>query len=105
MLFSESKYTFLDIEKGKIVENHEAVVMNRVTLKPFQEEDLHKYHGQDENIGYVGSLDKARVIADYKKCVRKIWSSKLSVYNKHIAHNVFTLPVLAPTSQIICWTS
>ena len=93
MLFGESKCNFLNIDMGKIVEIHEAIVINRVTIKPFKEEDSHKYHGQDENIGYMGPLDKARVTADYKKRVRKIWSSKLSAYNKHISH-----------FGISCWT-
>ena len=93
MLFGESKCTFLDTDKGKIVETHEAIVMNGVAIKPFIEEDSHKYHGQDENIGYVGPLDKACVTTDYKKRVRKIGSSKLSACNKHIAH-----------FGISCWT-
>ena len=71
MLFGESKCTFLDIDKRKIVETHKSIVMNRVTIKPFKEEDSHKYHGQDENIGYVEPLDKTYVTADYKKRVRK----------------------------------
>ena len=49
-------------------------------------------------------LDKACVTAEYKKRVRKIWSSEFSAYNKHIAQNVFALPVLTPTFGIICWT-
>ena len=35
--------------------------------------------------------------------MRKIWSSELSAYNKHIVHNVFALPVLTSTFGIICW--
>ena len=66
MLFGESKCIFLDIDKGKIVENNETIVMNVVIIKPFKEEDSQKYHGQNENIGYVGSLNKARDTADYK---------------------------------------
>ena len=92
MLFGESKCTFLDIDEGKIVEAHESIVMNGVTIKPFKEEDSHKYHGQDENIGYVEPLDKACVTADYKKRVRKIWSSELFTYNKCIGH-----------FEICCW--
>ena len=65
--------------------------------------DSYKYLGQDENIGYVGPLNKARVTAEHKKRVRKIWSSELSAYNKHIAHTVLALPVLTPIG-IICWT-
>ena len=97
MIFGESKCAFLAIDKGKIVESHEVIVMNGVTIKPLKDGDSYKYLGQDENIGYVGPLNKARVTAEYKKRVRKIWSSELSAYNKHIAHNVFALPVLTPT--------
>ena len=46
----------------------------------------------------MGPLNKARVTAEYKKRVRKVWSSQLSAYN------VFALPVLTPTFGIICWT-
>ena len=65
--------------------------MNGVTIKPLKEGDSYKYLGQDKNIGYAGPLNKACVKAKYKKRVRKIWSSELFAYNKHIAHNVFTL--------------
>ena len=51
----------------------------------------------------MGPLNKARVTAEYKKHVEKIWSSKLSAYNKHIAH-VFVLTILMRTFGIICWT-
>ena len=32
--------------------------MKGVTIKPFKEEDSHKYHGQDEKLGYVRPLNK-----------------------------------------------
>ena len=48
----------------------------------------------------MGPLNNACVTAEYKKHVRKIWSSKLSAHN---ANNVFALPVLTPTFGIICW--
>ena len=79
------------------------IVINGVTVKPLKDGDSYQYLGQDENIGYVGPLNKARVKAECKKRVSKIWSSELSAYNKHIAH-VFALPVLTPTFGIICWT-
>ena len=104
MVFGESKCAFLAIDKGKIVESHKVIVINGVAIKPLKDGDSYKYLSQDENIGYVGPLNKARVTAEYKKRVRKIWSSELSAYNKHIAHNVFALPVLTPTFGIICWT-
>ena len=65
--------------------------MNGVTIKPLKEGDSYKYLGQDKNTGYAGPLNKACVKAKYKNRVRKIWSSELFAYNKHIAHNAFTL--------------
>ena len=104
MVFGESKCAFLANDKGKIVESHVMIVMNRVTIKPLKDGDSYKFLGQDENSGYVEPLNKARVTSEYKKRVQKILSSELSPYNKHIAHNVFELPVLIPNSEIICWT-
>ena len=73
MIFVESKCAFLAIDKEKIVENHGVIVMNGggggVTIKPLKDGDSYKYLGQDENIGYVGPLNKARVTAEYKKRV------------------------------------
>ena len=103
MVFGESKCAFLAIDKGKIAESHEAIVINVAAIEPLKDGDSYDYLGQDENIGYVGPIDKARVTAEYKKHVQKIWSSDLSGYNKYIAHNVFTLPVLTPTFGIISW--
>ena len=36
--------------------------------------------------------------------MKKIWTSELSAYNKHIAHNTFTVPVLIPKFSILDWT-
>ena len=33
--------------------------------------------------------------------MQKIWSSELSAYNKHLAHNTFALPVLTLTFGIL----
>ena len=105
---TKEKPAFLAIDKGKIAESHNMIVMNGVVIKPLKDRDSYKYLGLDENIGYVGPLNKVHVTAEYKKRVRKICklstSSKLSAYNKYIAHNVFALPVLTPTFGIICWT-
>ena len=37
-----------------------------------------------------------------KKC-KKTWKSELSAYNKHVAHNAFTVPVLILTFGILNW--
>ena len=60
------------------------------------------YLGQDENISYVGPINKDRVKKEYTKRINKIWTSELSVYNKHIAaHNAFSVYVLIPTFGIL----
>ena len=104
MVFADSKCAFLAIDKGKIVESHEVIVINGTAIKSLKDGDSCKYLGQDENVGYVGPLNKACVTSEYKKRVRKIGSNELSVYNKHIAHNFFALAALTPTFGIICWT-
>ena len=89
-------------KKKKNLESHETIVMNGITIKSLEEGDSNIYLGQDENIWYERPLNKARVTTDYKKRVRKIWSSELSAYSKYIANNAFALPVLTPTFEIIC---
>ena len=69
MVYGESKCAFLAIDKGKIVESHDVIVMNGVAIKPLKAGDSYKDLGQDENIECVGPLNKAHVTAEYKKCV------------------------------------
>ena len=64
MVFGESKCAFLAIDKGKIVESHKVIVINGVAIKPLKDRDSYKYLAQDENIGYVGPLNKSRVTAE-----------------------------------------
>ena len=84
MVFGESKCAFLANDKGKIVESHVMIVMNRVTMKPLKDGDSYKFLGQDENSGYVEPLNKARVTAEYKKHVQKIWNYVLIITTLHI---------------------
>ena len=69
-----------------------------------KEGDSYKYLGQDENLGYVRSINKERVVKEYLKQVRKIWESELSGYHKHIAHNAYAVPVIVLTSGLLDWT-
>ena len=63
----------------------------------------YKYLGQDENCGYVGPVNKKGMTNEYYKRVKRIWKSELSIYNKHVAHNAFTVPVLIPTFGLLNW--
>ena len=51
----------------------------------------YKYLGQDENISYVGPINKDRVTKMHTKRMKKIWTSELSAYNKNIAYNAFAV--------------
>ena len=92
------------IERGEIIEQVKPIVMNDVTINPMKTDECYKYLGQDQNISYVGPINKDRVTKGYTKRMKKIWTSELSAYNKHIAHNAFAVPVLIPTFGIVDWT-
>ena len=104
MKFGESKCTYMVIERGEIIEQVKPIVMNDVTINPMKTDECYKYLGQDQNISYVGPINKDRVTKGYTKRMKKIWTSELSAYNKHIAHNAFAVPVLIPTFGIVDWT-
>ena len=55
------------------------------------------YLGQEENVACNGK--KERISKEHISPVKKIWSPKLSAFNKAIAHNVFPTPVVTP---ILC---
>ena len=104
MKFGKSKCAYLKIEKGLIKQSAQNLEINNVCIKPIKEGESYKYLGQDENLGYVGSLNKEGVTTECKKRVRKVWSGELSAYNKHLAHNTFARPVITPTFGILDWT-
>ena len=50
MQFGENKYAYLQIEKGKVMQNLKPISKNGLTIKPIKEGDNCKYIGIDENI-------------------------------------------------------
>ena len=73
-------------------------------IQQVNERECYKYLGQDENISYIGTVNKEKVSKEYFTGVRKIRKSKLSTFNKTIIHNMFAVPVLKPTSSTLDWT-
>ena len=73
-------------------------------MRELEHGEMYTYLGQDESISYNGPLNKERVTNEYKRRVRKIWSSNLYSNNKITAHNTFAIPVITPTIGIINWT-
>ena len=101
MNFGEEKCAYMGIEKGKMVNNSNHIVMNDLTIKPILCGDNYRYLGIDENIAYSGSINKAHVLKEYLNCTHKIWISELSDYNKMLARNTFALPTITTTVGIL----
>ena len=104
MAFGEDKCGYIYIEKGKRKAVGKSMVSNDVTIKELKEGELYKYLGLDENIQYDGSINKGKILKEYFRRVKAIWSSELNSRNKTIAHNTFALPILVPTAGILQWT-
>ena len=103
MQFGEDKCAYLQIEKGKVMQNLKPISINGLTIKPIEEGDNCKYLGIDENISYNGPINKERVTKEYINRIRKIWNSQLSDFNKAVAHNAFAVPTLTSTVGILDW--
>ena len=56
--------------------------MNNLNIKPIKDGDTYKYLGIDENISFVGTVNKERVMKEYLTRVKKIWQSELSTVGK-----------------------
>ena len=74
MTFGEDKCAYQQIEKGKLINNTKELQINDLKIKPIPEGDSYKYLGIDENISYVGLVNKTRVTKEYYPRVKRIWS-------------------------------
>ena len=104
MQFGEDKCAYLQIEKGKVMQNLKAISINDLTIKPIKEGDNYKYLGIDEHISYNGPMNKERVTKEYINRIRKIWDFQLSDFNKAVAHNTFAVPTLTSIVGTLDWT-
>ena len=68
-----------------------SIVMNGLMVQELKEEEQYKYLRQDESVGYHGPFNKQHYIKQYKRRVRKIWSSELYENNKVTAHNTLAV--------------
>ena len=101
MQFGLEKCAYAYIESGKRKQLGENITVNNIAIEELKQDDTYKYLGQDEALNYNGPLTKERVSTEYLRRVRKVWNSQLNASNKTIAHNVFAVPVLAPTIGIL----
>ena len=64
MIFREDKCAYLQIERGKIVQNEEPIFSNQLTIKPVKVGDCYRCLGVDENIEFVGPINKGRILKE-----------------------------------------
>ena len=57
------------------------IFSNQLITKPVKERDCYRYWSVDENIEFVGPINKDRILKEYTNRVQKIWTSELSNYN------------------------
>ena len=100
MEFGTDKCAYLYIEKGQRKYLNQNISINNLELQELKDDEPYKYLGRDEDIAYVGELNKERVLKEYYNRVRKIWNSELYSKNKTVAYTIFAIPVLIPTFGI-----
>ena len=103
MNFGEQKCAYMRIEKGKMVDNSNTIVMNDLTIKPILSGGNYCYLGIDRNIAYSGPINKIRVSKEYLNRTHKILKFELSDYNEILAHNNLILPTITTTVDILDW--
>ena len=104
MTFGEDKYVYQQIEKVKLINNTKELQINDLSIKQIPEMNSYKYLRTDENISYVGLVNKTRVTKDYHTRVKWIWNTELSSPNKEVALKSFAAPVLTTEVGILNWT-
>lgn len=85
MRFGVDKCDLAQIERGKLIQNLEPLIINYLIIKPLPIGDAYTYLGIGESITYDDPMDKARLTKEYLNRVRKTWSSELSDYKKVVA--------------------
>ena len=72
--FGEEKCAYQQVENGKLIKKH--LKMNNLNIKPIKDSKIqiswYKYLGIDENISYVGTVNKERVMKEYLAREKKI---------------------------------
>ena len=97
-------HIYIYVEHGKRKSLGKSIKINGLTVRELEHGEMYACLSQDESICYNGPVNKERVTNEYKRRVRKIWSSDLYSNNETTAHNTFAIPVISLTIGIINWT-
>ena len=80
MIFRDDKCAYQQIQNGKLLKCTNNLEINQLSVKPMKEGDTYKYLGIDENISYVGHINKHRITKEYYHRIKRIWNSELEMY-------------------------
>ena len=58
MTFGDDKCAYQQIQNEKLFQCTKNLEINQLSIKPMKEGDTYKYLGIDENISYIGSINK-----------------------------------------------
>ena len=61
MTFGDDKCAYQQIQNGKLLKCTSNLEINQLSVKSMKEGDTYKYLGIDENISYVGPINKHRI--------------------------------------------
>ena len=61
MTFGDDKCAYQQIQNGKLLKCTNYLEINQLSVKPMKEGDTYKYLGIDENISYIGPINKHRI--------------------------------------------
>ena len=78
---------------------------NGTKIKEINEEETYRYLGMEESIKYDNIINKGNIVKEFKRRIRKIWSSEFNAHNKVIAANMFAIPLLIFSFGILNRTS
>ena len=104
MNFGESKCAFQIIERRKRKHHGNPLRINGLSIKEVEEGDTYRYLGIGDAIGIADTLNKEKVLKEFKRRTEKIWTSELNAKNKITAHNTFAVSMVTPTIGILNWT-
>ena len=76
--FGESKCAFQIIERGKRKHHGNALRINGLNIKEIEEGDTYIYLGIEEAIGIADTLNKEKVLREFKRRTKKTWTSELN---------------------------
>ena len=65
MTFVDDICAYQQIQNGTLLQCTKNLEINQLSIKPMKEEDTYKYLSIDENISYIGPINKHRITREY----------------------------------------